>query len=93
MQEQTAAQLADRQSKLTATDSNGSISNSFRDTIPGVLVTTLSTLGDIIVGLVSDLTGFHRVMFYQFDETGAGGVPISFHLFHGKKMAPKRVTG
>jgi len=35
-------------------------------------VTNLSNLGDVIVGLVHDLTGFHRVMMYQFDDTGAG---------------------
>lgn len=34
--------------------------------------TTLSQLGDTIVGLVHDLTGFHRVMIYQFDDTAAG---------------------
>jgi light-regulated signal transduction histidine kinase (bacteriophytochrome) len=34
--------------------------------------TTLSNLTDTIVGLVHDLTGFHRVMVYQFDNTGAG---------------------
>lgn len=34
--------------------------------------TTLSNLGDVVVGLVHDLTGFHRVMIYQFDDTGAG---------------------
>lgn len=32
----------------------------------------LTVLGDVIVGLVHDLTGFHRVMIYQFDDTTAG---------------------
>lgn len=34
--------------------------------------TDLPQLGDAIVGLVHDLTGFHRVMVYQFDDTAAG---------------------
>ncbi|KUJ08015.1 uncharacterized protein LY89DRAFT_789271 [Mollisia scopiformis] len=34
----------------------------------------LKVLGDAIVGLVHDLTGFHRVMIYQFDDTTAGAV-------------------
>jgi light-regulated signal transduction histidine kinase (bacteriophytochrome) len=34
--------------------------------------TELQTLLDQIVGLVYDITGFHRVMIYQFDETAAG---------------------
>jgi light-regulated signal transduction histidine kinase (bacteriophytochrome) len=33
---------------------------------------SLETLLDIIVGLVYEITGFHRVMVYQFDETAAG---------------------
>ncbi|CZR59465.1 related to phytochrome [Phialocephala subalpina] len=36
--------------------------------------TTLSELLDIIVGMVYELTGFHRVMIYQFDEQAAGCV-------------------
>ncbi|KAE9367641.1 hypothetical protein N431DRAFT_494579 [Stipitochalara longipes BDJ] len=36
--------------------------------------TNLSNLGDVLVGLVHDLTSFHRVMVYQFDDTGAGSV-------------------
>jgi light-regulated signal transduction histidine kinase (bacteriophytochrome) len=36
--------------------------------------TTLQSLLDIAVGLVYELTSFHRVMVYQFDETGAGSV-------------------
>jgi hypothetical protein len=35
-------------------------------------VETLPELLDVIVGLVYELTGFHRVMVYQFDETAAG---------------------
>jgi hypothetical protein len=34
--------------------------------------TELSNLFDVIVSLVQDLTGFHRVMVYRFDETAAG---------------------
>ncbi|TVY58946.1 Phytochrome-like protein cph1 [Lachnellula cervina] len=34
----------------------------------------LSDLLDIIVGLVRELTGFHRIMCYQFDETASGSV-------------------
>jgi light-regulated signal transduction histidine kinase (bacteriophytochrome) len=34
--------------------------------------TELSSLFDVIVDLVQDLTGFHRVMVYQFDTDGAG---------------------
>lgn len=34
--------------------------------------TELSELLDKIVGLVYELTGFHRVMVYQFDENAAG---------------------
>jgi len=34
--------------------------------------TALAELLDIVVGLVHDLTGFHRVMVYRFDETAAG---------------------
>jgi hypothetical protein len=36
--------------------------------------TALSQIMDIIVGLVYELTSFHRVMVYQFDETAAGQV-------------------
>jgi len=36
--------------------------------------TTLESLLDIVVGLVYELTSFHRVMVYQFDETAAGCV-------------------
>lgn len=36
--------------------------------------TTLPEIMDIIVGLVYELTSFHRVMVYQFDETAAGQV-------------------
>jgi light-regulated signal transduction histidine kinase (bacteriophytochrome) len=32
----------------------------------------LSALLDVVVGLVHDLTGFHRVMVYRFDEAAAG---------------------
>lgn len=35
---------------------------------------TLSEIMDVIVGLVYELTSFHRVMVYQFDETAAGQV-------------------
>jgi hypothetical protein len=35
---------------------------------------TLPEIMDIIVGLVYELTSFHRVMVYQFDETAAGQV-------------------
>lgn len=34
----------------------------------------LSELLDSIVGIVRELTGFHRIMVYQFDETAAGSV-------------------
>jgi light-regulated signal transduction histidine kinase (bacteriophytochrome) len=34
--------------------------------------TDLKVLLDIMVGLVYDLTGFHRVMVYRFDEIAAG---------------------
>ena len=34
----------------------------------------LSDLLDIVVGLVRELTGFHRIMCYQFDETASGSV-------------------
>lgn len=37
-------------------------------------VDELSELLDIVVGLVRELTGFHRIMVYQFDETAAGSV-------------------
>ncbi|KAG4433743.1 hypothetical protein IFR05_010769 [Cadophora sp. M221] len=36
--------------------------------------TTLPELLDIVVGLVYELTSFHRAMLYQFDETTAGTV-------------------
>lgn len=36
--------------------------------------TTLPEIMDIIVGLVYELTSFHRVMVYRFDETAAGQV-------------------
>jgi hypothetical protein len=36
--------------------------------------TSLQALLDVIVGLVYELTSFHRVMVYQFDETKAGTV-------------------
>jgi light-regulated signal transduction histidine kinase (bacteriophytochrome) len=36
--------------------------------------TILSDLLDAVVGLVQELTSFHRVMVYQFDETAAGSV-------------------
>lgn len=36
--------------------------------------TTLQELLDVVVGLVYELTSFHRVMVYQFDETKAGTV-------------------
>jgi light-regulated signal transduction histidine kinase (bacteriophytochrome) len=45
---------------------------------------------DILVGLVFDLTGFHRVMVYQFDDEDAGVVRSEFiderasiDLYHG----------
>ena len=38
------------------------------------LTTTISELLDVIVGLVYELTSFHRVMVYQFDETAAGNI-------------------
>ncbi|TVY83041.1 Cyanobacterial phytochrome B [Lachnellula suecica] len=34
----------------------------------------LSELLDTVVGLVQELTSFHRIMVYQFDETAAGSV-------------------
>lgn len=34
--------------------------------------TDLPNLLDVIVGLIYELTSFHRVMVYQFDETGTG---------------------
>ncbi|KAH8684610.1 GAF domain-like protein [Tricladium varicosporioides] len=40
--------------------------------------TSLSALLDITVGLVYELTGFHRVMVYQFDETKAGCVVAEY---------------
>ena len=36
--------------------------------------TSLQEMLDIVVGLVYELTSFHRVMVYQFDETAAGSV-------------------
>lgn len=36
--------------------------------------TTLPIILDVIVGLVSELTGFHRVMVYQFDQNACGSV-------------------
>ncbi|CAG8949312.1 hypothetical protein HYFRA_00004938 [Hymenoscyphus fraxineus] len=35
---------------------------------------SLQGLFDVVVGLVSELTGFHRVMFYRFDEMKNGSV-------------------
>lgn len=36
--------------------------------------TTVEKLQDVVVGLVFDLTGFHRVMFYRFDSAKNGCV-------------------
>lgn len=41
--------------------------------------TELTVLLDQIVGLVYELTGFHRVMVYKFDETAAGMLAHSFY--------------
>lgn len=40
--------------------------------------TSIASLLDIVVGLVFDLTGFHRVMAYQFDEDDAGLVKAEY---------------
>ncbi|TGO84894.1 hypothetical protein BPOR_0453g00040 [Botrytis porri] len=40
--------------------------------------TSISSLLDIVVGLIFDLTGFHRVMAYQFDEDDAGLVRAEY---------------
>lgn len=40
--------------------------------------TSIASLLDIVVGLVFDLTGFHRVMAYQFDEDDAGLVRAEY---------------
>ncbi|KAF7885871.1 uncharacterized protein EAF02_004380 [Botrytis sinoallii] len=40
--------------------------------------TSITSLLDIVVGLVFDLTGFHRVMAYQFDEDDAGLVRAEY---------------
>jgi len=52
--------------------------------------TTMQSLFDIMVGMVYELTSFHRVMVYQFDETGAGSVVseivdvrASTDIYHG----------
>ncbi|KAF7956144.1 hypothetical protein EAE96_005064 [Botrytis aclada] len=39
---------------------------------------SIASLLDIVVGLVFDLTGFHRVMAYQFDEDDAGLVRAEY---------------
>lgn len=44
--------------------------------------TELPELLDKIVGLVYELTGFHRVMVYQFDENAAGALPKPHHFSH-----------
>jgi light-regulated signal transduction histidine kinase (bacteriophytochrome) len=36
--------------------------------------TTLQTLLEVVVGIISELTGFHRVMFYRFDSQKNGCV-------------------
>jgi len=43
--------------------------------------TTLSDLLDIVVGLVYELTSFHRVMVYQFDENASGKCVSYFGTF------------
>nr|DAZ85349.1 TPA_exp: phytochrome-3 [Monilinia laxa] len=40
--------------------------------------TSIASLLDVVVGLVFDLTGFHRVMAYQFDEDDAGLVRAEY---------------
>lgn len=40
--------------------------------------TSIASLLDIVVGLVFDLTGFHRIMAYQFDEDDAGLVRAEY---------------
>ncbi|KAF5868223.1 putative histidine kinase-group viii protein [Botrytis fragariae] len=40
--------------------------------------TSIESLLDVVVGLVFDLTGFHRVMAYQFDEDDAGLVRAEY---------------
>ncbi|RDW95280.1 hypothetical protein BP5796_01043 [Coleophoma crateriformis] len=36
--------------------------------------TTLQSVFDVVVGLISELTGFHRVMFYRFDSQKNGSI-------------------
>jgi len=49
--------------------------------------TELSVLLDVIVGLVHDLTGFHRVMVYRFDEAAAGiSFPFSVELANNTNL-------
>lgn len=36
--------------------------------------TTLPNILDVIVGLISELTGFHRVMVYKFDQNASGSI-------------------
>lgn len=54
--------------------------------------TELSELLDRIVGLVHELTGFHRVMVYQFDEGAAGNwlKPFRFSIFLSKLFSSNR---
>lgn len=51
--------------------------------------TSLSHLGDNIVGLVHDLTGFHRVMVYQFDDTKTGMRPRRLQRATTKGIYPR----
>ncbi|KAF4618362.1 hypothetical protein G7Y89_g14941 [Cudoniella acicularis] len=60
---------------ISVADNQASAPEQIRPTMTKLAsATTLSAWLDITAGLVYELTGFHRVMVYQFDETSTGCV-------------------